>query len=322
MTDALPASLVAPLLDHAVISVSGADAAVFLHGQLTNDVTGVGPEGARLAGYCTAKGRLLATMVLWHAVPADASAPPTVMLLVRRDLAEALIKRLRMFVLRAKVTITLSDVPVLGVQVAGEAARQALATSLGKAPGLLPWQKAEFDEGTWITAPSAHQQLARGWWIGKQGGVSDSLLARLSLPAGTEAQWRAADLQAGLPWIGAQTQDLFIPQTVNLDLIDGISFGKGCYPGQEVVARSHYRGTVKRRMAYGVVEGREAAPGTDIYEAGQAGEPCGRVIDAAGTAVLIETPLDTMANGALRLGAVDGPVIAIKELPYPVVKTA
>src|SRR5690606_20468615 len=135
---------------------------------------------------------------------------------------------------------------------------------------------------------------------------------------GTAVQWHAADLAAGLPWIGAQTQDLFIPQTVNLDLIEGVSFSKGCYPGQEVVARSHYRGTVKRRMALGTLSAAvpAAEPGADIYDARQAGEPCGRIVDAAERTVLFEAPLDAVEGGDLRLGAPDGPAIAPRALPY------
>src|SRR3546814_3190939 len=87
------------------------------------------------------------------------------------------------------------------------------------------------------------------WWL-----ITDESDPAPSLPAGNTARWQADDIAAGLPWVQAATQDLFIPQTLNLDLIDGVSFTKGCYPGQEVVARSHYRGTVKRRTAYGVVQ--------------------------------------------------------------------
>jgi folate-binding protein YgfZ len=122
------------------------------------------------------------------------------------------------------------------------------------------------------------------------------------------------------------TQDLFIPQTVNLDLIGGVSFTKGCYPGQEVVARSHYRGTVKRRMAYGIVPGQAAATimaGSDVYHAATPNEPCGRVIDAAGApdaSILFETTLSTLSSGDLRLGSVDGPVIQSRPLQYETVQ--
>ncbi|MEI2418298.1 folate-binding protein [Orrella sp. JC864] len=315
------ASFIAPLPAHAVISASGADALAFLHGQLTNDVIGLGPQAARLGGYCTAKGRLLASMVYWHAQPAQDGQPPTVLMLVRRDLAEALLKRLRMFVLRAKVVLALTDLQVHGVQAAGDAARQALRDALQALPGQAPWQRTELPGGTWIAAPAAGSGVSRWWWIASPGQAQAG--AALPLPAAPAQAWHEADIAAGLPWIGAPTQDLFIPQTVNLDLIEGVSFNKGCYPGQEVVARSHYRGTVKRRMGYGrLAAGAQAAlqAGTDIYQAGQPDEPCGRVVDAAGDALLFEAPLPAQQDADLRLGAADGPAIAVQALPYPLAK--
>ncbi|KAG1081140.1 hypothetical protein G6F40_015613 [Rhizopus arrhizus] len=120
--------------------------------------------------------------------------------------------------------------------------------------------------------------------------------------------------------------DVFIPQTVNLELIQGVSFTKGCYPGQEVVARSHYRGTVKRRMAYGTIADASlqgaALAGVDVFDATQPGEPIGRVVDAASEAgvasVLFETTLAALPAGDLRLGAADGPRIAAAPLPYSI----
>jgi len=160
--------------------------------------------------------------------------------------------------------------------------------------------------GTWITAPGSRPQALRGWWLGEAPAAADSADA---------ATWDAADIAAGLPWIEAATQDLFIPQTLNLDLIGGVSFTKGCYPGQEVVARSHYRGTVKRRMAGGVVGpvAPRIAPASDVYQHGQPDQPCGRLINAARangvTRVLFEAPLDAVAAGGLHVGGVDGPEI-------------
>src|SRR5690606_36886771 len=111
--------LCAPLPDYAVVSASGDDALSFLHGQLTQDVTGLPPDSARLAGYCTAKGRLLATMVLWLAQPGvDTAASPDATracALVRRDLADALVKRLSMFVLRAKAKLAIAPLHAAGI---------------------------------------------------------------------------------------------------------------------------------------------------------------------------------------------------------------
>ena len=366
----------APLPQLQVVDISGADAVEFLHSQLTQDVRGLSPARAAFAGYCTAKGRLLATMALWRvseaagpgseagAGGAAAGAPAagaagaagsngsngsngsggaggaggsggaagadtsgdTVRTLVRADLAPALIKRLQMFVLRAKVKLAPAPLQVAGVWL--DASRPDAAESaeaLGQAAGgPLPrdaWQRAELPTGTWIALP-ATTTFFGWWWVASdaQRDAAASLRALLN-PAATDT-WREAELAAGLPWVGASMQDTFIPQTLNLDLIGAVSFTKGCYPGQEVVARSHYRGKVKRRMAFGRVSGRAGdtiAPGTDVYDPAQPNEPCGRVLDAAGgpdAAVLFETTLSALGSDSLRLGALDGPEIQSHPLPY------
>ncbi|MFJ0952441.1 tRNA-modifying protein YgfZ, partial [Bordetella bronchiseptica] len=187
-----------------------------------------------------------------------------------------------------------------------------------------PWQRAELPTGTWIGAPSADAQ-PRWWWIATEAQLERAGALAAHLGRASESAWQAADLAAGLPWIGAATQDVFIPQTVNLDLIGGVSFTKGCYPGQEVVARSHYRGTVKRRMAHGVIAEAPAdlpAPlaGQDIYDSARPDEPCGRVVDAARSdgqlALLFETTLASLPDGDLRLLSAQGPRIALAPLPY------
>ncbi|MDX3984185.1 MAG: folate-binding protein [Achromobacter sp.] len=321
-----PSAPCAPLDDFLVFSASGADALPFLHGQLTQDVTGLPLDTARLAGYCTAKGRLLATLVMWRAAP-GADDAPQLYGLVRRDLSEALLKRLSMFVLRAKVKLAATALNVAGVQATTEqaAALEAVTGALPRAP----WQRVDLPSGTWIAAPSADTRL-RWWWIAsdEQLAQSSALAGALSLAPATH--WQVADLAAGIPWIASATQDVFIPQTVNLELVQGVSFTKGCYPGQEVVARSHYRGTVKRRMAYGTIDqageqagGQSAAlAGVDVFDATQPGEPIGRVVDAASEAgvasVLFETTLAALPQGDLRLGAQDGPRINVGPLPYSI----
>lgn len=316
----------AALPDYAVVAASGADALSFLHGQLTQDVTGLPADGARLGGYCTAKGRLLATLVLWRAQPAATpEAQPEaaqVYALTRRDLADALVKRLSMFVLRAKARLALAPLQVAGVWCPPDGLA-SLQDAAGGALPTAPWQRAELASGTWIAAPSAGEAL-RWWWIAADAQLAQAAPLAAQLARGTADQWRSADLAAGLPWVGAATQDLFIPQTLNLDLLGGVSFTKGCYPGQEVVARSHYRGTVKRRAAYGRLDGQAEppAPGTDIYDATQPQEPCGRVIEASRDGVLFEIALAALAAGELRVGAPDGPHIAVAPLPYALAEGA
>jgi len=326
--DSIPASaegspLCAPLADFRVLAAAGDDAQSFLHGQLTQDVTGLPADAARLAGYCTAKGRLLATLVIWQAAQPAVVPDARLYALVRADLAEALQKRLSMFVLRAKVKLSLAPLYVAGVQAAPQQADELRAAAGGALPEQ-PWRRVDLPTGTWIAAPAVEGTSAlRWWWIASDAQLAQADGLAQLLGRAEPATWRCADLAAGLPWIGSATQDLFIPQTVNLDLTGGVSFTKGCYPGQEVVARSHYRGTVKRRMAYGQLQAAPqwagALPGTDVYDATQPGEPVGRVVDAAqmeGLAILFETTLACLPGGDLRLGAPDGPRIEVRSLPY------
>jgi len=314
-----PAPHVYAALDElAPIRISGADARAFLHGQLTQDIQSLPPGQARLAGYCTAKGRLLATGIVWR-VQADDAQADDYLFLVRADLAEALVKRLRMFVLRAKVTIALAPLKVWGLGVTKQA-------------DSAPWQVVQGQDGggraAWcISAPDGNIQQARQ---GKQADVQRCWYvadSRHALPDPAQGQWanywRVCDIQAGLPWVQAATQERFIPQTLNLDLLGGVSFDKGCYPGQEVVARSHYRGTLKRRMAAGVCsaagDGSWFKPDADIFDARHPDQPWGRVVNIEvehDTAwLLFEAQLSTLHEADLRLGHPQGPAISLHALP-------
>ncbi len=317
----------APLDDLAVIEITGPDAAAFLHGQLTHDVTGLKPDAARLAGYCTAKGRLLGSMMIWSAQKDETCV---LYALIKADIAPAVVKRLSMYVLRAKVTLQLSSSKVLGVTVDKSLAGEATdSTDILKQAAVISAQQQVGDvvrtaAGAWVAAPSANADTTRWWLVASD---SDSLAAPNAADAVAAGEcWRAADIAAGLPWVVAAIQDVFIPQTLNLDLIDGVSFTKGCYPGQEVVARSHYRGTVKRRMAYGIVTGldegnADTLPGVDIYNFQKPDAPCGRIVNAASCGamhVLMEVQLSDLPTADFRLGKADGPAIKLQPLPYQV----
>lgn len=296
-----------------LIQASGADAFTFLHAQFTQDVLGLEPGQARLGGYCSAKGRMQASFVFWRHELDDGTA--CVRALVDASLAERFLQRLRMFVLRAKVTLEILDAEIFGVWADHLEAAEALAAALGD-PALPPWAVTTVNaELTYVSAPLAGATPAVRWWrIGPATAASDSCDA-------SAEQWQAQDVAAGLPWITADVHELLTPQMANFDLIEGVSFTKGCYPGQEVVARSHYRGRVKRRTLLGSVSATAIQAGADIYNGAAAdAEPIGRVINAARTAagpslVLFEAPLDALAAD-LRLDAGDGPQITLLDLPY------
>lgn len=304
------------LNDLALYQARGADAATFLHGQLTNDVTGLAADTAALAGYCSPKGRLLATFVYWIG---QADGQPVVNLLMKRDLADTVMRRLNMFVLRAKVSLLPIDQRIVGVSVAANGHNNLLPAAVESAAS---WTCLHAGNGTWIRIPDASAQ--RWWWIPAVNNEAAAMADDSALQ-----NWQSADILAGLPWIQADTQDTFIPQTLNLDLINGVSFTKGCYPGQEVVARAHYRGTVKRRMFAGCTSTPDThepvSAATDIYREGN-DSPCGRVANAAVQAsqqnvrqlMLMELSLaDAQAND-LRLGSPQGPAIELLPLPYNV----
>lgn len=309
----------------ALIEVRGADALTFIQGQITQDIAGQATGRASPGGYCTAKGRLLATFVIWRANETTSSDESTVYALVRHDIADALVKRLSMFVLRAKARVTRrADVRLEGVIVHQDAALAELEQAAGGALARAAWSVTNLPTGTWIAAPTQadlHAPTQRWWRVAPADTVALSGIAS----AGTldESAWHEADLRAGLAWIGALTQDLFIPQTVNLDQAGGVSFTKGCYPGQEVVARSHYRGTIKRRMFLchptQVPAAARAEPGMDLYRADRPDEPCSRVIDASGREdgyFLAEVPLDALEATTLHLGQPEGIPVTAQALDY------
>ena len=321
----------------AVTVFSGPDALAFLQGQLTNDLAGAAADQARLAGYCTAQGRLLGSGVFFQA-DANLEDVPKVLAIMRADILASVIKRLSMFVLRAKVKISQAvALTVSGVTcVASDLA--ALSEHVKVSLPVKPYQLSRSEFGYWICAPQSNAKTLRWWWIAdtQQLGKAQQLIDQLQLEP--SVSWDLADLEAGLPWIEALTQDLFIPQTVNLDLIDGVSFSKGCYPGQELVARSHYRGTLKRRMAYGFIErtistSTEGAdgqshltinPGDDVINTLDDNQACGRVINAVHsekrTYLLFEAPFTVMDSDSLSLAGYSEIKIEQLALPYPIVK--
>jgi tRNA-modifying protein YgfZ len=203
----------ARLSRYGLLTVTGADARAFLHAQLTNDIASLPADRAALAGWCTAKGRLLATMLV---IP----SADGFFLQLARDLAPAVAKRLSMFVLRSKVKI------------ADETEAWA---QYGVWDADLPVAGVAWNEGT-VTVNLGERRFLK---LGKN--LSQSC-------AQGEERWTLQEIRAGRPWISAATQDQFVPQMVNLETIGGIDFQKGCYPGQEIVARAQYRGQVKRRM--------------------------------------------------------------------------
>ena len=234
----------ARLTRYGLLAVTGADARAFLHAQVTNDIANLPADRAALAGWCTAKGRLLASFLV---IPSSDGF----LLQLARDLAAPVAKRLSMFVLRAKVKI------------ADESDAWVQYGTWQPAPRLA-W------DGETVTVPVDERRSLK---IGKG----------LSLPTTkNEEHWTLEEIRAGRPLISAATQDQFVPQMVNFETLGAINFQKGCYPGQEIVARAQYRGEVKRRLKRVQVPA-EAKPGQE-FEGGV-------IVDAAGGEALAVMPV-------------------------------
>ncbi|RKP52584.1 YgfZ/GcvT domain-containing protein [Trinickia fusca] len=304
----------APLTQLGVIEAVGMDAASFLHSQLTNDIQHLDAASARLAGYCSPKGRLLASMLVWCFGDA-------IRLLVAQELVPAVQKRLSMFVLRAKAKLADVSGSLAVVGFAGDV-RTALSTIFDALPDGVHVQVGG-PAGSLIRVPDAAGR-ARYLWIGPKELV-EARLTELEqrLTRVSPAVWDWLDIRAGEPRITQAVVEQFVPQMVNFDVIGGVNFRKGCYPGQEIVARSQYRGTIKRRMALANVADHPTAvrAGVELFHSADPGQPCGMVVNAAaapqgGIDVLVEIKLVALEEGSVHLGAADGPALAFLPLPY------
>jgi folate-binding protein YgfZ len=276
----------------AVLRVSGDDARPFLHGQFTADVKRLQAGRGRLAAWCTPKGRVL---FLMHVL----CVGDAFLLVLPAGELPALLKRLRLFVLRAKVQI--EDLsPAWSIM--GLAGDDALPVAAG--------QLRQADDGTFLyRLPGT---CAAGYVVGAQADVQ-ARWDRGSAPVLDTAEWEALEIAAGLPRIEGTLAEHFLPQELGLEQLDGLHFDKGCYPGQEVIARLKYRGQVKSGLFRGTTSG-ELAPGDRLYRA-DASATVGEVLRVAslaeGTRVLAVVDFDA-ANAPLHLRASDGPPIAFE----------
>jgi len=303
---------VAPLTDLGLTAASGEDAATFLHNQLTNDVEHLSTTEARLAGYCSPKGRLLATLLMWKSTD-------NILLQLPRQIQPAVQKRLQMFILRAKVKLAdLSEERVV-LGLGGRQAADVLKTWFADLP-TQPYAKTDSEAGTLLRVADAFGAPRYQWITSRETAEAawPALTAALS-PAGA-ARWRLADIHAGIPQITQPTQEQFVPQMVNFELIGGVNFKKGCYPGQEIVARTQYLGKLKRRMVSASVD-MDARAGEEIYSSADPSQPCGMIVNAErtpddGCDCLAEVKLAALHDGTVHLGSANGPVLRFLTLPY------
>jgi len=320
--DALPAtaaagaSFVAPLADLGLIALTGEDAASFLHTQLTNDVQNLAAGQARLAGYCSPKGRLLATFLMWK-------SGDSILLQLPRSLQAAIQKRLQMFVMRAKAKLAdVSDAQVI-LGLAGNAAGAALAPWFPALPAG-PYAKVDNEHGTLIRVADAGSAPRYQWIASPAHAIAAWPQLSKSLQPVAASAWRLGDILAGVPQITLPTQEQFVPQMINFEVIGGVNFKKGCYPGQEIVARSQYLGKLKRRAVLASVAATGIAAGAEVFSSADPDQPCGMIVnaeaDSAGSSrCLLEIKLAALENGTIHLGSTGGAQLQFQALPYSIV---
>ena len=238
--------IVAPLTHLGLIACSGADAQAFLHGQFSNDVKQLTPEHSEYTAYCSAKGRMLANFLIWQEDRAYC-------LELARSLLPAVQKRLAMFVLRAKVKLVDASESRLILGLAGSAAVGALRELFPALPREAHQIVHDPANGTLIALSGARFQLVAELESAKRLWQR---LAKALTPVGS-ACWQWLEIRNGIPLITPATQEQFVPQMANMELIGAVNFQKGCYPGQEIVARTQYLGQLKRRMVLAHVAGEE-----------------------------------------------------------------
>jgi folate-binding protein YgfZ len=302
-------SVLCDLTPLAVLDVGGEDAAKFLQGQLSNDLDALAPGLAQYTSYNSPKGRMLANFVLWREASRYRALLPA-------DIAAPVKKRLSMYVLRSKVTIADASGDTARFGIGGENASRAIAAALGVAPAALATGTS--GSATVLALPGPRYVVIAP---AADGASLRERLAAHAQPAPFDV-WRWLTIRAGVPVVTAATQDQFVAQAANWDLLGGISFRKGCYTGQEIIARMQYLGRLKERL-YRFHSGEPVAAGARLYSVAFGDQPAGTVVDAApapsgGHDLLAVVQIAAVDAGDLRIGAPDGAQLAREPLPYAV----
>ncbi|MEJ2686228.1 MAG: folate-binding protein YgfZ [Gammaproteobacteria bacterium] len=311
---ALTGDVFADLSHQGLIAVHGAEAETFLQGQVSNDIRQVDDTHSQLSSYCSPKGRMLASFRAFR-------RGDTYYLRMPASLVDTTMKRLRMFVLRAQVTLDDASNTFVQIGVSGPGVSEPLQDFFGAVPDAVD-QAVQAQECTLIRVPGGHPRYEIYGPLEMMRKLWDTLNVR-SAPIGSTA-WALLDIMAGIPVIYPATADAFVPQMANMQLIGAVNFKKGCYPGQEVVARTQYLGKLKRRMYLGRLAAEQApAPGDELFSPGTGTEQSvGRIVDArphpdGGYALLAVIQIASAEGDTLHYGALDGPVMELLALPYP-----
>ncbi len=311
---AVSEDIVCDLSQLGVILASGPDVTAFLQGQFTANLTRLEDTRCRLAGYCSPKGRLLACLRVWRHGPDWSLQLPV-------ELLESVRRRLSLFVLRAVVELRPSGEERARLGLGGPGIPALLRETLGDAPQSVD-QVVHLESLAIIRLAGT---LPRFELSGPVDRIQElwPRFTTAARPVGIDA-WELTEIHAGLPEIYPATQDSFVPQMVNLDLLGGIDFDKGCYVGQEIVARTHYLGRLKRRMyRIRIDSGQCPRPGEELFAPDQDDQPVGRIVRAApgpdgGFETLAVIAIESADDPAARLSLGNAIPVERLSLPYPV----
>ena len=307
---------IATLTHLGVIRAAGVDAASFLQGQLTQDFVLLGPDQARLAAFCSAKGRMQASFIGFKraaiaVVDGQSDQVPEILLICSRDILAVTLKRLSMFVMRAKVKLTdaTDEFQLLGL--VGDTLKSIANNDHSTGTS------THFGTATLVFVHPA-DGVARALWVAPLG-VAAPVGRALEL-----ALWQWGEVRSGIADITTPIVDTFVPQMLNYESVGGVNFKKGCYPGQEVVARSQFRGTLKRR-AYLVHCNAPMTAGNEVFGSADAEQACGTVAQAAaspagGFDAIVSMQVSAALAGGLTLGSASGAALRMLVLPYPLLE--
>lgn len=309
--------IICDLSHYGLIAAYGEDTEAFLQGQFTNDINHIDSGHSQLSSFCTPKGRMLANFRVFK-------RKDTWYLSLPYELLEATLSRLRMFVMRSKVTLEDADDALVRFGLNGPQAAEQLKAITGSIPEEID-AVTQHKEYTIIRVAGIEPRFEIYGLLDGMTQLWQSLDVDAA-PAGANI-WELLNIQAGIPVIVTQTAEAFVPQMANMELINGVDFKKGCYTGQEIVARMHYLGKLKRRMYRINIDTNQApAPGDSLYaEESKGGSGTGTIVSAQQQAdgsydALAVIQITDAENQPLRLHDADGPQIEVLDLPYSLVE--
>lgn len=305
--------IISDLTHYGLITAYGEDTETFLQGQFTNDISNVDLEHSQLSSYCTPKGRMLANFRIFK-------RNETWYLSLPYELVEPTLSRLQMFVMRSKVTLENADDALIRFGLNGPKATERLKDITGSVPETVD-AVVQHQDYTIIRVAGTEPRFEIYGLLEGMIQLWQSLDVNAA-PVGADI-WELLNIEAGIPYIVTQTSEAFVPQMANMELINGVDFKKGCYTGQEIVARMHYLGKLKRRMyRINIDTNQPPTPGDSLYaKESRGGSATGTIVSAQQQTdgsydALAVIQITDAENQPLRLYNADGPEIKILELPY------